>query len=160
MKSTTSSPDLSLVSSTSSSSGCHVTQKALELTVSKSQTLSAEIWWALQSILKGHSNNSSNNISPLFKVMFPDSKTVERFVLGADKLRYLTTYGIAPYFCDLLKDKATCIWKFIQCHFIASNLYTGCSGYLDEIYKILVDTLDLKAGFPLANFFIQSDQKQ
>ena len=42
-KSTTSSPDLSLVSSTSSSCGCHVSQKTLELTVTKSQTLSAEI---------------------------------------------------------------------------------------------------------------------
>ena len=42
-KSTTSRPDLSPVSSTSSSSGRHVTQKTLELTVTKSQTLSAEI---------------------------------------------------------------------------------------------------------------------
>ena len=31
------------------------------------------------------------------------------------------------------------------------------AGYLDKIYKILVDILDLNAGFPLANFFIQSD---
>ena len=43
-KSTTSSPNLSHVSSTSSSFGHHVTQKTLELTVTKSQTLSAEIW--------------------------------------------------------------------------------------------------------------------
>ena len=57
----------------------------------------------MQSVLKGHSNNSSN-ASPLFKVMFPDSKIVESFALGADKLRYLITYGIAPYFYDLLKD--------------------------------------------------------
>ena len=103
-KSTTSSPDLSPVSSTSSSSGRHVTQKTLELTVTKSQTLSAEIRWALQSVLKGHSNNSSSNISPLFKVIFQDSKIVESFALGTDKLRYLITYGIAPYFYDLLKD--------------------------------------------------------
>ena len=27
---------------------------------------------------------------------------------------------------------------------------------MDKIYKILVDILDLKAGFPLANFFIRS----
>ena len=36
--------------------------------------------------------------------MFPDSKIVESFALGADKLRYLIIYGIAPYFYDLLKD--------------------------------------------------------
>ena len=28
---------------------------------------------------------------------------------------------------------------------------------MDKIYKILVDILDVKAGFPLANFFRQSD---
>ena len=46
---------------------------------------------------------------------------------------------------------------FVQRHFIASKLNTGCDGYLDKIYKILVDILALKAGFPLANFFIRSD---
>ena len=77
-KSTTSSPDLSPVSSTSSSSGFHVT---LELTVTKSQTLSAEIRWALQSILKRHSNNSSSNISPLFKIMFRTVKLLRVLLL-------------------------------------------------------------------------------
>ena len=110
-KSTTSSPDLSPVSSTSSSSGRHVTQ-TLELTVTKSETLSAEIQWALQSVLKGLSNNSSSNISPLFNVMFPDSKIKESFALGADKLHYLITYGIAPYFHDLLKDNVWCVARF------------------------------------------------
>ena len=37
------------------------------------------------------------------------------------------------------------------------KLSAGCSGYLDKIYKILVDILDLKAGYPLANFFIKSN---
>ena len=41
-KSATSSLDLSPFSSTSLSSGCHIIQKTLELTVTKSQTLSAE----------------------------------------------------------------------------------------------------------------------
>ena len=36
--------------------------------------------------------------------MFLDSEIVESFALCADKLRYLITYGMAPYFCDLLKD--------------------------------------------------------
>ena len=57
----------------------------------------------------------------------------------------------------LLPCKATCIWKFVQRHFIASKLNAGCGGYLDKIYKILVDILDLKAGFLLTNFFIRSD---
>ena len=53
--------------------------------------------------------------------------------------------------------KATCIWKFVQRHFIASKLNAGCGGYLDKIYKILVEIFNLKAGFPLANFFTQSN---
>ena len=40
---------------------------------------------------------------------------------------------------------------------IASKLNAGCGGYLDKIYKILVEILDLKACFPFANFFIRSD---
>ena len=36
-------------------------------------------------------------------------------------------------------------------------LNAGCDGYLDKIYKILVDRHDLKAGFPLAHFFIRND---
>ena len=36
---------------------------------------------------------------------------------------------------------------------MASKLNAGCSGYLDKIYKILVDILDLKAGFLLVKFF-------
>ena len=46
---------------------------------------------------------------------------------------------------DTIEHWATCIWKFVQRHFIASKLNTGCGGYLDKIYKILVHILDLKA---------------
>ena len=54
-------------------------------------------------------------------------------------------------------DKTTCIWKFVQRHFIVSKLNTGCDYYLDNIYKILFYMLDLIAGFPLANFFIRRE---
>ena len=54
-------------------------------------------------------------------------------------------------------DKATCIWKIVQRRSIASKLNAGCGGHLDQIYKILVDILDLKAGFPLTSFFIRND---
>ena len=33
-----------------------------------------------------------------------DSKIVESFALGADKLRYLITYDVAPHFYGFLKD--------------------------------------------------------
>ena len=53
----------------------------------------------------------------------------------------------------------------VQCHFIASKLNAGCGGYLDKIYKILVDILDLKAVFYLrifsyeATFFVRKQWK-
>ena len=53
--------------------------------------------------------------------------------------------------------KTTCIWKFVQRQFIASKLNAACGRYLEKIYKILIDILDLKDGFPLANFFIRND---
>ena len=44
-------------------------QQTLELTVDKSQVSIAEIRWALQTVTKGHSKNSNNNVSELFKVV-------------------------------------------------------------------------------------------
>ena len=54
----------------------------------------------------------------------------------------------------LILLSATCNSKFIQCYLIPPKLNAGCSGYLDEIHKILVEILDLKVCFPPANFFI------
>ena len=50
-----------------------IQQQTLELTVNMSQVSIAEIRWGLQTVPKGHSKNSNNNIIELFKVMFPDS---------------------------------------------------------------------------------------
>ena len=53
-------------------------QQTLELTVTKSQVSIAEMRWALQTVTKGHSRNSNNNITELFKVMFPDSQRLQK----------------------------------------------------------------------------------
>ena len=37
--------------------------------------------------------------------MFSDSHTAQEFELGADKLKYVTNWGVTPYFKDLLKAK-------------------------------------------------------
>ena len=76
-----------------------------------------------------------------------------------DNLICSTSRMLCIYFLIDWKQRheASCIWKFVQRHFITLKLNAGCGGYLDKIYKILVDILDLKACFSLANFFIQSD---
>ena len=77
----------------------------MELSVSKAQSTSAEIRWTLQTFLKGFSNNSANNITALFKAIFPDSPTAQNFSLDADKLRYVMVHGIAPYCYEMLKKE-------------------------------------------------------
>ena len=44
---------------------------------------------------------------------------------------------------ELITHMATCIWKFVQRHFITSKLNAGCGGYLDKIHNICGDILDL-----------------
>ena len=48
-------------------------QQTLELTVNKSQVSVAEIRCVLQTVTKGNSKNS-NNVTELFKVLFPGSQ--------------------------------------------------------------------------------------
>ena len=76
----------------------------MELSVTKEQSTSAEIRWTLQTVLKGFSNNSANNVTALFKAIFPDSPTAQ-FSLGADKLRYVMVHGITPYCYEMLKKE-------------------------------------------------------
>ena len=54
-------------------------QQMLEVTI-------AEIRLILQTVTKGNSKNSNNNITELFKVMFPDSQIVKICILGAEKI--------------------------------------------------------------------------
>ena len=79
-------------------------QQTMELSVSKAQFTLAEIRWTLQTVLKGFSDNSANNITA-FKAMFPDSPTAQNFSLGADKLRYVMVHGIVPYCYEILKKE-------------------------------------------------------
>eukprot|EP00745_Piridium_sociabile_P011263 TRINITY_DN18046_c0_g1_i5.p1 TRINITY_DN18046_c0_g1~~TRINITY_DN18046_c0_g1_i5.p1 ORF type:complete len:211 (-),score=42.10 TRINITY_DN18046_c0_g1_i5:272-904(-) len=48
---------------------------------------------------------SSKASSELFALMFPDSAIAREFTCSETKSRYLITFGIAPYFLQLLKDK-------------------------------------------------------
>ena len=61
------------------------------------------------------------------------------------------------YYANYVKDNILHIFRplaFESSFSVISKLNAGCCGYLDKIYKILVDILDLKAGFPLAYFLI------
>ena len=61
------------------------------------------IIWTLNSVLRGYSNNSDENLNATFKAMFSDNKIAQNFQLGSDELSYLTNWGVASYFHDKLK---------------------------------------------------------
>lgn len=68
--------------------------------------LTAEIWWALKLMSAHYSCHSSEDSSFLFQhIMFPDSDIASRFACSETKSSYLTTFGIAPYFADILRSK-------------------------------------------------------
>ena len=45
--------------------------------------------------------------------------------------------------------------KVRSASFLAAKLYAGCGGYLDKIYKILVDILDVKASLAIKFFHMK-----
>ena len=67
----------------------------------------AEILWALKSVMSNFSYNSSQDIGDVFRAMFPCSKIAQQWSCGATKLSYLFTFGIAPYFKELLLAELT-----------------------------------------------------
>ena len=57
--------------------------------------------------------NSSQDIGDVFRAMFPDSKIAQQWSCGAIKLSYLITFGIAPYFKELLLAELTEVPCFV-----------------------------------------------
>ncbi|CAF4273778.1 unnamed protein product [Rotaria sp. Silwood2] len=88
-------------SSTSTSSGIPVldtnTNKNKPLTLDD-QVTKAEILWSLKVAHKGLSYNSCNELNELFSSMFPDSAIVGNFSIQADKMSYVISHGLGPYF--------------------------------------------------------------
>ena len=82
-----------------------LTQQSLELTVQKSLTTKAEIRFLLHSLTTGQSHNSNHCVGKLFQSMFPDSAIAKSFTLGRQKMAYVTSHGLAPYFKEILKDR-------------------------------------------------------
>ena len=76
----------------------------IDLILQSSQKQKAEIVWAIKVVCSSYSNNSCFDVSQVFKCMFPDSEIAKSFELGADKLKYVINFGLAPYFEDMLGE--------------------------------------------------------
>ena len=91
---------LNATKSIASSSGSSLMEKS----VTRVETLRAEILWALKAIMSHYSYKSCEGMSKLFQAMFPDSRIVSQFSCGEKKCAYLICSGLAPHFKQLLKD--------------------------------------------------------
>ena len=67
--------------------------------------LSAEIIWAIKTVVSHYSCSSSANTNTLFQKMFPDSEIAKKFSCGETKCSYLIQFGLAPYFKADLASK-------------------------------------------------------
>ena len=98
--------------STTSESGEHnnstksitSSSSVMEKSVTRDNTLKAEILWALKVIMSHYSYKSCEGTSKLFQAMFPDSRIASQFSCGEKKCAYLVCFGLAPHFKQLLKD--------------------------------------------------------
>jgi hypothetical protein len=80
-------------------------QTTMKTHVTSEQTLSAEILWALKAVCSHYSFNSCADISSHFYRMFPDSEIAKKLSCGPDKMAYMVSFGLGPYFHELLKAK-------------------------------------------------------
>ena len=72
---------------------------------SKEDVLSAEILWAIKTLVAHYSSNSSAGTDKLFAKTFPDSQIAKHFQCGKTKCSYLINFGFAPYFKEKLMKK-------------------------------------------------------
>ena len=75
----------------------------MDETVSTEDVMKAEIYWALNIVKNHFSYKSCEDIVAVFKNMFPDSAIARKMSLGESKCRYITAFGLGPYFMDLMK---------------------------------------------------------
>jgi len=64
----------------------------------------AEIIWAMDGIMNHSSLRGRANSASLFPIMFPDSDIARRMKIQKDKTAYVITYGLSPYFQELLSS--------------------------------------------------------
>ena len=68
-------------------------------------TFQAEVVWTLKTISQHHSYTSNEDITDLFKIMFPDSDIASTFLRGINKTAYITKFGLARFITKELTEQ-------------------------------------------------------
>ncbi|MBP1527239.1 MAG: hypothetical protein H9Q66_04895 [Spiroplasma ixodetis] len=71
---------------------------SLKCFVQNVDVIKAEILWSLSRIKCHTSSRSAEYEGNLFPIMFPDSIIAKKYSMKKDKLSYVITYGLAPYY--------------------------------------------------------------
>jgi hypothetical protein len=119
VKFTVSSSSSSSESVVSSSSACS-TIAVLETNNNKhkplsleDQVLKSEILWSLNIAQKGFSYNSCNELNELFSSMFPNSANATKFSIQSNKMSYVMSHDLDPYFKRKMVDDVKKADKFV-----------------------------------------------
>ena len=80
-------------------------QSTISGSITKENVVRAEIIWALEILNCSYSLNSCAKKVKLFSVMFQDSNVAQNFQMTSTKASYVTYYGLAPYFNEMLLDE-------------------------------------------------------
>ena len=95
------------------------TSHTLDKMLIDSSVLQAEVRCTLKVVMSKYSKSSCNDVTELFKIMFPDSDIAKSFTCAKTKCRYMIVYGLAPYFqsflLDDLKDSAHHVISYDEC---------------------------------------------
>lgn len=89
------------------------TSRGLKSYLLNDDVTKAEIVWTLESIATHSSMRAAARNVGIFSYMFPDSQIAAKMQLQRDKLGYLTTYGLAPYFNDQLRSTINSCEHFV-----------------------------------------------
>ena len=76
----------------------HLMWQNITNSILDSDTLTAEIVWALKCVVHGYSYNSNCDMNEIVRVMFPDSNISNHYQMDPDKIRYLVNWSLGSYF--------------------------------------------------------------
>ena len=116
-----------------SSTKLFLMQQTITNSILNSDSLTAGIVWPLKCAMYGYSYNSNCDI---VRVLFPDSNISNHYQMGADKIRYLVNWCLAPYFKEKLVEDVTRS-KFPLADFDESLNHIIQTSQMDIAVKIL-----------------------
>ena len=92
----------------------HNKLQTLDMCVTKSDTLKAEVIWTLKLVMNGFSVRANDELKHTFAAMFPDSQIDISFSMARTNTMYVINPGLAPYFkcflLDNLKKSDICLF--------------------------------------------------